>query len=334
MKRLFSLLLVVSIMVVCSSCGTEKVENKPYSNFLTAFDTTVSYTIYDNLTKSEQEEIRKKIHSTCSKFNYAFDKYTPNSFVTNINRDKSAKAIDDNYNILKDSIKYSKITDGAFDITISPLVELWGVNSNHFKVPRNMQIRRLMPKVNYNQIHIDGHTAFLTNKGSIDLGAIAKGYVADKLANTLRKMNIKSAILDLGGNIYAIGSKEGKPFTVGINKPFEKGKLSARVKVKNTSVITAGIDQRYKERDGKIYPHIIDPKTGRPIDNDLNSVTVFSKNATAADALSTGFMVMGLNKGLKLANKTKDIEAVFIDRDNILHLTDGLKMNNNEITLK
>lgn len=334
MKRIISILLIISIMVVCSSCGGEKVENKPYSNFLTAFDTTVSYTIYDNLTKSEQEEIRKKIHSTCSKFDYAFDKYTPNSFVTNINRDKVAKAMDDNNKIIKESIKYSKTTNGAFDITVSPLVELWGVNSNHFKVPRNMQIRRLMSKVNYNQIEVKGNFAYLTNKGSIDLGAIAKGYVADKLAKTLKKMNVKSAILDLGGNIYAIGSKDGKAFTVGINKPFQKGQLIAKVKVKDKAVVTAGIDQRYKERDGKIYPHIIDPKTGRPIDNDLNSVTVISKNATAADALSTGFMVMGLDKGLALANKTNDIEAVFIDKDNKLHLTDGLKINNNEITLK
>ena len=147
-------------------------------------------------------------------------------------------------------------------------------------------------------------------------------------------MKIKSAIIDLGGNIYAIGSKKGKPFKVGIEKPFSHGKLIATVKAKDTSVITAGIYQRYKKKDGKIYSHIMDPKTGKPVDNDLNSVTVISKDATAADALSTGFMVMGLEKGLALANSTDGVEAVFIDKNNTLHLTDGLIQEGKEISLK
>ncbi len=334
MKRIICLFLILSVLGICCSCGAKKAQNKPYSNLLTAFDTTISYTIYDDFSMKEFDDIRAKIHSICTKCDYNFDEYTPSSFVNKFNRDKFAKAYGDDKDILQESIKYSKLTNGAFDITVCPIVNLWGVNTNHFKVPKNVQIDHLLPEVDYNQIHLDNNTAYLTKGGKIDLGAIAKGYVADKLVKELKKMNVKSAIIDLGGNIYAIGSKHGKPFRVGIKKPFANNEMSAFVKAKDIAIVTAGIDQRYKERDGKIYPHIIDPKTGRPIDNDLNSVTVISKNATAADALSTGFMVMGLKKGLELVNKTKDIEAVFIDRDNKLHLTDALKQDGNNITIK
>ena len=334
MRRIISFILLLSMIVICCSCGAKKAKNEPYSNSFRAFDTMCSYTIYDDLSKKDLEDIRKKIQSTCFDYDYAFDKYTPNSFVKKLNQNKHEIVDGDNLEILKKSIEYSEKTDGAFDITISPLVDLWAINTNHFRVPREAQILKLLPKVGYKQINIKGHTAHLTQLGSIDLGAIAKGFVADKLVKELKDMGVKSAIIDLGGNIYAIGSKEGKPFKVGINKPFGNGELSASVKVKDTSVITSGVYQRYKKQGDKIYSHIIDPKTGRPIDNDLNSVTVISKNATAADALSTGLMVIGLDKGMKLANKTKDIEAIFINKENKLYLTDGLVQKGKEITIK
>ena len=334
MKRIISLVLIISIIALCCSCGGEKTLKKPYSDSFRAFDTMCSITIYDHKTLKEYSDIIRKVRSTCTKYDYGFDKYTPSSFVSIFNSKKHNIAKGDNYEILKKSIEYSEMTNGDFDITISPIVELWGVNTNHFKLPNNIKIKQLLNKVDYKQLHLKEHTAHLTKGGSIDLGAIAKGYVTDKLVKVFKDMNVKSAIIDLGGNIYAVGSKNNQPFKVGINKPFGNGELIGTVKAKDTSVITAGIYQRYKEKNGKIYSHIMDPKTGKPVDNDLNSVTVISKDATAADALSTGFMVMGLNEGMALANKTNNIEAVFIDKDNKLHLTDGLKQEGREITIK
>ncbi|MBR2213298.1 MAG: FAD:protein FMN transferase [Eubacterium sp.] len=334
MKRLISLILVVSVLITCTSCGVKKDENKPYSASFKCFDTIVSLKVLDNIRSKDFEEVRKVFMSRCNQYDDKFSKTRFGSFVKKLNKNKFFSADKECIEILKDSIKYSNLTDGNFDITVSPIVDLWGIDTSHFKIPNKLKIKKYLNLVDYKQIHFDNNTVHLTKAGSIDLGAIAKGNVTDKMVELLKYMKVKSAIIDMGGNIYAIGSKDGKPFNVGIHKPFSNGELSATVKIKDSAVITAGIDKRYKKRNGKIYPHIIDPKTGYPIDNDLNSVTVISKNATAADALSTGFMVMRLEKGLKLANKTKEIEAVFIDKDNKLHLTDGLKQDGKNITLK
>ncbi|MBR2190860.1 MAG: FAD:protein FMN transferase [Eubacterium sp.] len=334
MKKKISYLLIITTMMCLCSCGCFNDGNEPYKTSFKSFDTMCSITIYDKKTSDEYDNIQRNIKTACTKFNYSFDKYIPNSFVRNFNNTKHKIAKNDNYDILKRSIELGEKTNGSFDITISPIVELWGVNTNHFKIPTDEEIKEALAKVNYRQISLNGNNVRLTGGGSIDLGAIGKGFVADKLVESLKNSNVKSAIIDLGGNIYAIGSKKGKPFKVGIEKPFSNGKLIATVKAKDTSVITAGIYQRYKKKDGKIYSHIMDPKTGKPVDNDLNSVTVISKDATAADALSTGFMVMGLERGMALANSTDGVEAVFIDKNNNLHLTNGLIQNGREISLK
>ena len=334
MRRLISMILTISILTLCSSCSCTKYAEKPFSHTFKAYDTVCSITIYDDLSKSDWEYIDKKLKFAGDEYNYQLDKYATGSFPKRLNEKKSVKATGDNYDILEESIKYSKLTNGAFDITVSPLVELWGINKQDFEVPKASDINKLLSKVDYKQIKLDDDTAKLTKGGSIDFGAIGKGFIADRIIDELGDYGVSSILLDLGGNIYAHGSKYDKPFKIGIKKPFGKGELSATVKVEDMAVITAGIDQRYQKYKGKIYPHIIDPKTGYPIDNDLYSVTVISEDATTADALSTGFMVMGLDKGLKLANKTEDIEAVFIDKDNKLHLTKGLKMKGKEITIK
>ena len=218
----------------------------------------------------------------------------------------------------KKAAKYSKLTDGALDITIDPIVKLWNINGDNFKIPSDSDIKEKLKLVDYKKIDDEGNMYIIEKNQSIDLGAIA----------------------------YAYGSKEGKPFKVGIKKPFSKDELSATVNAKDKAVITAGIYQRYKKYKGKIYSHIMDPKTGRPVDNDLNSVTIISNNpakatadeysiaCVAADAYSTACMVMGLDKGMKFVNNTKDIEAVFIDKDNKLHLSKGLEMKGNEINIK
>lgn len=334
MKRLFSVILTISILTLCSSCSCTKYAEKPFSHTFKAYDTVCKITIYDDLSKSDFQYIDEKLKFAGDEYNYQLDKYATGSFPKKLNDKKKAKAKGENYDILEESIKYSKLTNGAFDITVSPLVELWGINKQDFSLPTTNEINNLLKKVDYKQIKLDDDTARLTKGGSIDFGAIGKGFIADRVIEELDDYGVSSVLLDLGGNIYANGSKYDKPFKIGIKKPFSNKELSATVSVEDMAVITAGIDQRYQKYKGKIYPHIIDPKTGYPIDNDLNSVTVISENATAADALSTGFMVMGLDKGLKLANKTEDIEAVFIDKDNKLHLTKGLKMKNNEITIK
>lgn len=352
MRRIISLLLTLIIIVTCSSCGFKKAENKPYSITFQCFDTICSITIYDEKPKKDLEKIADKLEKKCIHYDslynlddsrYSVEFHNSDGSFTYIegvhfsNKKNAVRTIGfgEEDEPLYDSIKYSKMTDGAFDVTIAPLVKLWNINGKDFKIPSDKQIKKQLKYVDYKQIDDSpGNYYVLTKMGSIDFGGIAKGFISDLLVTELKENKIKSALIDLGGNIYTYGKKNNSLFKVGIKKPFTNNELSATVKAKDKAIITAGIYQRYHKKDGKIYSHIINPKTGYPINNDLNAVTVISDNGTAADALSTGFMVMGLKKGIALANKTKNIEAVFIDKDNNLHLTDGLKRDGKEITIK
>ncbi len=352
MRRIISIILTLSILVSCTSCGLKKAENEPYSTSFQCFDTVCRITIYDKKPKKDLEKICDKLEKKCkhydslynlddSRYSVEFNNgdgsiiYKEGVHFSNKKNAVRVIGFGEEDEPLYDSIKYSKMTDGAFDVTIAPLVKLWNINGKDFKIPSDKQIKKQLKYVDYKQIDDSpGNYYLLTKMGSIDFGGIAKGFVSDLLLNELKKSKIKSALIDLGGNIYTHGKKNNSLFKVGIKKPFSNNELSATVKAKDKAIITAGIYQRYHKINGKIYSHIINPKTGYPIDNDLNSVTVISDNGTAADALSTGFMVMGLKKGMALANKTKNIEAVFIDKDNKLHLSNGLKMKGNEINIK
>lgn len=345
MKRIISIFLIISMIVLCTSCGTKQAKKEPYSTSFECFDTVCKLTIYDKKPKKELDKIATKLTDICIECDGLFN-MSDNSHYYDQSEGKTFGFGEDYCDIAYWGIKYGKLTDGALDITIDPIVKLWNINGVNFKVPSDSDIKDKLKLVDYKKIEDGGNLYTIDKNQTIDLGAIAKGYVTDRLIEELDRYKVKSALIDLGGNIYAYGSKEGKPFKVGIKKPFSKDELSATVNAKDKAVITAGIYQRYKKYKGKIYSHIMDPKTGRPVDNDLNSVTIISNNpakataddysiaCVAADAYSTACMVMGLDKGMKFVNNTKDIEAVFIDKDNKLHLSKGLEMKGDEINIK
>lgn len=161
----------------------------------------------------------------------------------------------------------------------------------------------------------------LDPNASIDVGAIAKGYIADRLKEYLKKNGVKHAIIDLGGNILALGTKiDGSKYNIGIQRPFdETGQPITSIKVANKSVVTTGIYQRYFEQDGKIYHHILDPRTGYPCENDLYSVTIITDSSLTADALSTSCYLMGFEKANHLIDQLENVDAVFITNDLEIH---------------
>ena len=336
MRRKICFILLLSISLCCCSCSAKKANNQPNSASFKCFDTICTVTIYDKMTKKDFRVVFNYIKDKCNTFDHDyFSKTKENSFVSNLNKYKEYDAYEKYVrDILNQSTSISKKTNGAFDITISPIIDLWDIQNKNASIPSDKKINKELKLVDYSQLSIKQEIAKLNKNGSIDLGAIAKGFVTDELLKDIKSNDIKSMILDFGGNIYVRGKKNNKDFKVGIKRPFGNGELSAIVKTHDKAVVTSGIYQRYKKVDGKIYSHIMDPKTGRPVNNDLYSVTVISDNSTTADALSTGLMVMGLDKGMKLANKTDDIEAVLIDKNNKLHLTDGLVQKGKEITIK
>lgn len=161
----------------------------------------------------------------------------------------------------------------------------------------------------------------------IDLGGIAKGYTADVITDILKENGVEHALVDLGGNIYALGNNpEGRPWKIGVQNPFDsRGKIVGYVPVENKSVVTSGIYERYIEKDGKKYHHILNPFTGYPYDNELAGITIISDKSIDGDALSTSVFSKGLEGGMKFIEKLPNIEAVFVTKDNKVYITSGLK---------
>ncbi|ULQ58583.1 FAD:protein FMN transferase [Brucepastera parasyntrophica] len=231
--------------------------------------------------------------------------------------------------VLQRAIEFSKKSGGAFDPSIGAVTKLWSIGFEEETVPDNTVLREKTALVDYRDIIIndDEQTVFLARPGMrLDLGGIAKGYAADEAAALLVSSGIKKAIIDLGGNILALGEKDGHtPWTIGIRNP-EWGSRTAvfTIPVINKSVVTSGIYERFFEEDGVHYHHILDPATGYPVDNELLSVTIITPVSLDADALSTAAFVLGPEKGFHLIESLSGAEAVFINRDREIRITPGL----------
>ena len=228
--------------------------------------------------------------------------------------------------IIERSIYFSKISDGKFDITILPVSSLWDFNNQI--VPPKDEIAEALKNIDYEAIEIVGEDINLNGK-KIDLGSIAKGYIADKTKDFLLKHGATEGIVNLGGNVVVFG----KEYKIGIQKPFSDS-IAANLCLKDKSVVTSGIYQRYIETDDRLYHHIIDPETGYGVENELASVTVIGNSSMDCDALSTVCMLVGTEKATEIINSITDTEAVFIDKNEKITYTDGLVMKKDNIYLK
>lgn len=238
----------------------------------------------------------------------------------------------DTYSVIEKSIQYSKLTGGALDATIEPIVGLWGIGTDKERLPSKTEIHDKLKLVNYKDIVLDKKNSTVKLKRTnqaIDLGAIAKGYTADEVKKVLLNNKISSAIINLGGNVYAIGKNpNGKDWNVGIQNPLStRGEYLGTISVADKSIVTSGNYERFFIKDGVRYHHIFDPKTGYPAEQGLISTTIVSDKSIDGDALSTSTYIMGLDKGLKLVESIKGVEAIFVTKDKKVYITPGLKDN-------
>lgn len=246
------------------------------------------------------------------------------------------KVSKDTYFVIKTAAKYSRISGGAFDPTIRPMVRLWGIQTDNARIPDKYEIDRDIKLVNYTDIILDDKncTVMLRNKNqALDLGAIAKGFTADEVKNIFSKNAIKSALIDLGGNILAMGSKPGDTsWKIGIQDPLKRrGKFVGIISVTDKSVVTSGNYERYFMNQEKRFHHIINPMTGKPSENGIISATIISDYSIDGDALSTCAFVMGLKEGLLLAESIQGVDAIFITENKKIFTTAGIK-NKFELT--
>lgn len=264
----------------------------------------------------------------CEKYEKLLSKTVKTSDVAKLNRAKDfIKVSSDTQKIIKRSLYYSDISGGAFDITICPISDLWDFEGT--SLPDRNEIAEALKNVDYESVEIKENRVFL-HGAKIDLGGIAKGYIADRLTDYFKENNVKNGIINLGGNVTVFGDEEK---TVGIQKPFCDNEISAKIKVKNKSVVTSGTYQRYIEKGGKIYHHILDVKTGYAAETDLDSATVIGESSFDLDALSTICILKGSKEAKKLIEGIENTEAVFILKSGKIIYTSGLKYKNNTFYL-
>lgn len=290
-----------------------------------AADTVCTITLHDGA-----EETLDGAVDLCNKLAGIMDANSESSPLYTLNKEKVLENPDEDlYSVIKAARDYAENSLGTFDPTVRAFTELWDFNSG--ALPDSSDLQKAAQYVGYQNITVEKEKITLSGGVQIELGAIAKGYISQRLCEYLKSKNVTSAIINLGGNVTLVGNNGGKKFSVGIQKPFDS-EIIASVYAEDCSVVTSGIYQRYIEKDGTIYHHLLNSKTGLPEQNSLSSVTVISKNGADADALSTLCFLLGKEKGMKYIEQLADTEAVFIDRDNNLHLTSGLNINNNIIT--
>jgi len=233
--------------------------------------------------------------------------------------------------VLERALHYAALSNGAFDPTVGPLVQLWGIGTDLQRVPGDEEVARALELVNWRDVVIDrkAGTAFLLRPGmALDLGAIAKGYAGDEAARIAQEANVPRAIFDLGGNIVALGWRDQKKsllWRIGIQNPLSgRGTYIGVVTVHDASVVTSGVYERYFESEGKRYHHILSTANGRPVENGLLSVTMVTAGSTDADALSTAVFTLGFERGKALIDSIPEAEAIFIFNDRSVRITGGL----------
>lgn len=320
MNKKFLIIIFLIITVGISGCISEE-NNKKARKTEFLMGTVAEVILYgdeEDLAKEKRDKVFTKVFDEIRNLEEKFS-------VEKINKEHPITLDEEKTYLLRKSLYFSEITDGAFDITVAPLVKLWNISPGEDnKVPEKEEIDKVISLVNYKKIKIVAPGIIhMEDKGMfVDFGGIAKGYAADKVALILREEDINSGIINLGGNVYAFGEKTWK---FGIQDPFMKrGDFLGIVSLKNQSLVTSGIYERYFEANGKIYHHIFDTKTGYPVENELLSVSVISEKSLDGDALSTAAFALGLDKGIKLLEDYQGAEGIFVTKNNEIFLTSGI----------
>ena len=322
--------LLLSICLLATSCTKEVKKEEPSvtrENYL--LGTIVQLKVYGK----NADKAADKAMDVISLIDDLMSPSKPNSDVAKINASSGksfVKVSEDTYNVIKRSFYYSELSNGAFDVTVGPLVNIWGIGTEHARVPAPSEIKNKVSLINYKDIEIDDANKAIKLKREgqgIDLGAIAKGYAADKVKETLMSEGIKTAFINLGGNVVTLGKKsDGTLWNIGVQDPLNtRGDYFAIVKVSDKSIVSSGNYERFFIKDGIKYHHILDTKTGYPSNNEIMATTIISEKSIDGDALSTSAFVLGLDKGMKLVESLKGVEAIFITKDKKVYTTSGLK---------
>ena len=331
MKR-FSIL-IAALCLCLTGCGKQTTEATAQ---IFAMDTVMEVAAYGEHAEQAVKYTEKRIEELENRLS----RTKADSLVSGLNRDGSIRHLTyDYWNLIARAKEYRDATNGAFDITIAPVMDAWGFTGDSFRVPEQSELDTLLKKVNSDAIQMLGSPSDSVTLGegqAIDLGGIAKGYTSDWVEQTFRANGIESGKISLGGNVFVLGGKpDGSDWRVGIKDPRNESGLAAILSLRDAYAITSGGYERYFEENGKTYHHIIDPATGYPADSGLLSVTVVAAdngpdwagagNGAMCDAFSTALFVMGEEQALDFwRNGGYDFDLVLVTENGRVVITAGL----------
>ncbi len=289
------------------------------------FDTMITITLYDETDTALFDEC----FDLCAHYENLLSHTVEGSDIWKINHAGGQPVEVDKMTafLISEALKYSELTNGVFDISIAKAANLWDFEDHNADLPDASKLSEAVAHIDYHNIKLDENTGgkptvTLEDPAmEITLGAVAKGFIADELKDLLIKKGVSSALINLGGNVQAVGAKpDGTAFNVGIQEPFaDEGTPIAVASVNDDSLVTSGPYERYIEKDGEIYHHILDPKTGYAIENNLESVSILCSSSLQADALSTSVFLLGLEAGSEMIRQTDGVSALLITDDMEFH---------------
>ena len=322
-RRRIWCLLLAALLLLCIGCSAEN-DLPKLSEVGFYLDTVITMTAY-----TEDAQLLKAAMEECGRYERLLSRTVEGSDVWRINHagGEPVTVSDDTAAVLRCAAAISEKSAGAFDITIAPASTLWDFTSGKAALPDRDELAAAAALVDYSKLRLEGNTVTLPAGMMIDLGAIAKGYIADRVKDYLASRGVKHAILSFGGNIVAIGTKpDGTDWKVGI-QDIDKatGEYMLVVRNRGGSTVTSGIYERGFDLDGVRYHHLLNPRTGWPEQNELASVTILSESSMEGDALATAAFVLGPAKGMELIESLPGIEAVFIARDRQVSFSSGAK---------
>ena len=321
----YLLTLILSLSLTTLFACTSYAPSEPLTKSGFYFDTVITLTLYG----TTDESLLDNCFSIAGTYEKLFSATLPDSEISQINQAKGSPVTvsDETVSLLKKGLEYCGLSNGGFDITIGKLSSLWDFSENGGALPDPNAIDAAISTVDYHNVLISGNEVTLKNPDTaIDLGAIAKGYIADRMKEYLNGQGVTEGTINLGGNVLCIGQKQdGSNYRIGIQMPFaEQGAIAAVVEVTDQTVVSSGVYERYITVDDKLYHHILNPATGYPYENGLLGVSIICRDSVDGDGLSTACFSLGLEDGMKLIESLADTEAVFITDDYEFHCSSGI----------
>lgn len=319
-KNFHRILLSAACMMIVSGCGNFS-SKEPLKATGFYFDTVISIALYEG----GSEDILDACMELAAYYDTLLSPNIEGSDIWKINHSLGAavEVEEDTLTVLKTALSYAQLSDGLADPTIGSLSSLWNFGSgNEQIVPSAEEISAALSHVDYHTVIIEGSRVTLTDpEAQIDLGFIAKGFIGDQMKAFLISKGVSSALINLGGNVVTLGSRpDGTPFCIGIQKPFaDAGTAALTLDLTDISVVSSGNYERYFEKDGVYYHHILSPKTGYPAESGLSQVTILSPSSIDADALSTLCFLLGYENACLLLKEYPGFQAVFITTDGEIH---------------